>query len=170
MVRRATKDGVPYPTAKEWDKIAAMYVTGEDLQFIIDSFPDCHITKETILTKMSKMGYAKVKKDLEMRVKDHILQITEDDKKKTNEDCVRLFNSGAKIIEKLLGEYDHELKMGNVTKSQARATAYNIDLLMSGLTKIQKGIRVAYGMDKDGKLHETEPEVLVINGLDMDKI
>lgn len=170
MTPRQTKDGVPYPTGKDWDKISAMYLRNDDLQLIIDSFPDLHLTKTSILKHMDRYGYSKAKKDLDMRVKDHLIQITEDDKIKTNQDCIRLFESGAKIIEKLLAEYDVELRQGEYSKAKARATAYNIDLLMSGVTKVQKGLRVAYGMDKDGKLYEKEPEVLVIEGVNVDKI
>ena len=170
MAAKTTKDGTPLPNAKDWDRIAAMYVRGDELQNIINAFPDIHLTKGSILKQMERKGYTKEKKNLDMRMKDHLLKIAEEDKIKTNEDCVRLFESGAKIIEKLLSEYDSELRIGGVSKSQARATAYNIDLLMSGLTKIQKGIRVAYGMDKDGKLYEKEPEMLVIDGVNVDKI
>jgi hypothetical protein len=41
---------------------------------------------------------------------------------------------------------------------------------MSGTTKVQKGLRVAYEMDADGKLRETAPEVLVIEGVNMENI
>lgn len=170
MAPKANKDGVPLPTGKDWDKIAAMYLRNDDLQLIINAFPNLYLTKGSIQKHMERNGYSKAKKDLDMRVKDHLVQITEDDKVKTNNDCIRLFESGAKIIEKLLSEYDSELKVGGVSKSQARATAYNVDLLMSGVTKIQKGLRVAYGMDKDGKLFEKEPEMLVIDGVNVDKI
>jgi hypothetical protein len=41
---------------------------------------------------------------------------------------------------------------------------------MSGTTKVQKGLRVAYEMDADGKLREVAPEVLTIEGINTDKI
>lgn len=170
MAPKTTKDGTPLPNGKDWDKIALMYLRGDDLQNIINAFPDIHLTKGSIVQKMDRMGYTKQKKIIDSSVKDHMLKITEDDKIKTNEDCIRLYGEGAKIIEKLLNQYNVELKQGNVSKGQARATAYNVDLLMNGVTKIQKGFRVAYGMDKDGKLYEKEPEILVIDGLNMEKI
>lgn len=89
---------------------------------------------------------------------------------KVNDMCINLFNKGADIIEDLLKNYAEELKQGNVSKGQARATAYNIDMLMSGLTKIQKGLRVSYDADDKGKLQEKQPEVMVIEGFDNNKI
>lgn len=170
MARKTTKDGTPFPTAKDWDKIVPMYLRGEELQHIINSFPDIHLTKTSIIQYMGRKGWTKEKKKLDMNVKDSVVQAVEDDKVKATNDCIRLYNSGAKIIEQLLSQYDVELKEGKVTKNQARATAYNVDLLMSGVTKVQKGLRVAYGMDKDGKLYEKEPEMLIIDGLNMEKI
>ena len=170
MPPKKFKDGTPLPTAKDWDKIVPMYLRGEELQHIINSFPDIHLSKSSILDHMRKNGWTKEKRQLDMNVKDSVVQVVEDDKIKATNDCIRLYNSGAKIIEQLLAQYDSELKQGGLSKSQARATAYNVDLLMSGVTKVQKGLRVAYGMDKDGKLFEKEPEVLVIDGINMDKI
>lgn len=170
MANLKAKDGTPYPTAKDWDKIVPMYLRGEELQHIINSFPDLHITKSSILAYMKRKGWTDEKKKLESNLKDSVVQVVEDDKLQATNDCIRLYNSGAKIIEQLLSQYDSELKEGKVTKNQARATAYNVDLLMSGVTKVQKGLRVAYGMDKDGKLYEKEPEILVIDGVNMDKI
>ena len=43
-------------------------------------------------------------------------------------------------------------------------------MLMSGVTKIQKGMRVAYGIDENGKVYEKEPEVMIIEGFDDKKI
>lgn len=168
--KKCTPDGVPYPNGKEWNKIACMYLRGDELEDIIRSFPDVHLTKGQLVQKMERMGYAKKKKELDARLKDHALNLIEEDKIKTNEECIRLYNSGAKVISQLLDKYNIEINKGDVPKTRATATAYNINLLMGGVEKIQKGYRVAYGMDKDGKLHEREPDVLVIEGLDMGKI
>ena len=35
---------------------------------------------------------------------------------------------------------------------------------MSGISKAQKGLRVALGMDEEGNLQLNQPEVLVIEG------
>ena len=119
---------------------------------------------------MSLEGMTAKRKALDFRIADHAMNIIEDHKINVNNECIRLFNTGAEVISSLLENYKEELASGGVSKGQARATAYNTDLLMSGVTKIQKGLRVAYGMDEQGKLHETAPEVLIIKGLDEDKI
>lgn len=158
------------PVAKDWDKIRPMFMRGETLQHIIDSFPNLQLTKASISCKMSKEGTSKRKKALEQKVLDNLADATTEEKIAVNNECIRLFNNGSKVIDGLLNAYMTEINVGDIPKNKARATAYNIDLLMSGVTKIQKGLRVAYGMDEDGKLYEKEPEVLVIEGVDTEKI
>lgn len=166
----AKKKDKKTPTAKDWDKVVALYLRGETLEHIMDSFPNVHFTKATIMAKMSKLGCVAKKRAMDRRVLDSNAHIIEQEKVRVTNDCISMFNTGAQVIQMLLANYVDELKDGNVTKGQARATAYNANLLMDGVTKIQKGYRVAYGMDENGKLHEVEPEVLVIEGVDNGKI
>jgi antitoxin component YwqK of YwqJK toxin-antitoxin module len=156
-------------TARDWDKVRALYIRGEALDDICKALPNVNLTTKNILKRMALEGVTAKKKALNDRIVDNMLNITEEEKIKTNNDCIRLFNSGAKVIESLLEKYTDELETGKVDR-HAKATAYNVDMLMSGVTKIQKGLRVAYGMDDNGKLFEKEPEVLVIEGINTDKI
>ena len=118
---------------------------------------------------MSLCGATAKKRAMEDRIIDKTVEAVEQEKLKVNEDCIRLYNTGAKVIEGLLNQFAKEVKSKEKIK-QPKATAYNTDMLMSGVTKIQKGLRTAYGMDADGKLYEKEPEVLTIEGIDTGKI
>ena len=66
------------------------------------------------------------------------------------------------MIQTLLEQYKDELTEG---KAKPRASAYNMDLIMSGISKAQRGLRVALGMDEDGNIKLDQPEVLVIEGM-----
>lgn len=156
--------------AKDWDAVRVLYLKGESLEHIIQSMPKVYLTKELILNQMSKEGMTAVKSSINQKVVEHIEKTIIADKEETNKTCVELFSSGADIIRALLAQYGQETQKENIPKTQAKATAYNVDLLMSGVTKIQKGLRVAYGMDADGKLVETEPEVTIIDNLNITKI
>ena len=158
------------PTAKDWDKIRALYMREETLDNILLSLPNVNLTKRQIIAKMNKSGATARRKALNDTVMDNLQKTIEKEKIKTNEECINLYESGAKIINCLLKQYYSEAKAGDVPKSKAKATAYNIDLLMSGVTKIQKGLRVCYGMDDNNKLYEKEPEMLVIEGLNLEEI
>ena len=160
------------PLAHDWDRIRPLYMRGETLQYIMESFPYLDITKASIYNHMRREGSLAKKKALDQKIMDNLADAVQEQKIAVNNECIRLFNNGSKVIDGLLKAYLTEISIGDISKSKtkARATAYNIDLLMSGVTKIQKGLRVAYGMDEDGKLYEKEPEVLVIEGVDTGKI
>lgn len=158
------------PKASDWDKVRMMWMRNEELDYILSSFPDVAFNKNMIVKKMSKEGITAKRRSIQERAIDDAAKIAEKDKLYVNALCIDLYNKGADIIQGLLAQYNNELSMGGVSKGQARATAYNVDMLMSGLTKIQKGLRVAYGVDDNGKLYEKEPEVLIIEGFDKDKI
>ena len=84
-----------------------------------------------------------------------------------NERHIQLFNESLDVIQTLLEQYKEELTEG---KSKPRASAYNMDLIMSGISKAQKGLRVALGMDEDGNVKIDQPEVLVIEGFSENNI
>lgn len=158
------------PPAQVWDRVRVLFLRGETPDAIAKMFPEYRISASQITKRMSLEGMTAKRKALDFRIADNAMNLIEEDKLNVNKECIRLFNTGAEVISTLLERYKDELNAGQVSKGQARATAYNTDLLMSGVTKIQKGLRVAYGMDEQGKLHEKAPDVLIIKGLDEDKI
>ena len=167
---KITNKTIKMPTAKDWDKIASLYLRGETLDYIVKAFPNLALNKNTIMTKMSNMGYTAKKRAIDRRVLDITATNVEEQKVAVSNECIGMFETGAEVIKMLLDNYLEELREGQASASKARATAYNTNLLMDGVTKIQKGLRVAYGMDEDNKLQEKEPEVLVIEGVDNGKI
>ena len=158
------------PTAKDWDKVRMMFLRNEELDYIMACLPDVCLTKNGIVKKMSKEGLIAKRNAIQAAAIDSAATIAEKDKIHINNMCIDLFNKGADIIQGILGQYNRELMEANVSKGQARATAYNVDMLMSGVTKIQKGLRVAYGYDDKNNLYEKEPEVMIIEGFSQDKI
>lgn len=161
----------PHPTARDWDKIDALYLRGESLDYIVKAFPHLEFSKKTIMNRASKLKLVDKKKNIDDSVKDHLMKVIERDKLEANEKTLSLFRDGERVIELLLKQYLEEAIDGdNVRKLKAKATAYNVDLIMNALTKSQNGIRKCLGMDKDGNPYEKEPDVLVIKGIDMDKV
>lgn len=165
-----TKPTKKYLTADEWQYIRGLFLNGESPEDIAKRFPTKKPSPKTILNKMSVEGLTKIRDEIQKRANSRMALLSEENKNRINEKCIQLFDSGAEVIEQLLHNSKQELDKGGLPKGQARATAYNVDLLMSGVTKIQKGYRVAYGMDKDGQLVEKAPEFLTIEGINMDKI
>lgn len=170
MAVKKVTNGKRKPTAKDWDLVRMMFLRNEELDYILASLPDVDLQKSYIMKKMSAEGLVAKRNAIQEKAIDCAANLAEKDKLQVNNMCIDLYNKGADIIQGLLAQYSGELAMGNVSKGQARATAYNVDMLMSGITKIQKGLRVAYGIDEKGNVYEKEPEVMIIEGFNQDKI
>lgn len=149
------------PTAKDWAKIRAMYLRGETLDYVMEQIPYLDVKRSSISEKMSREGVNKKKKEIEERTNKKLCERIEEDKILANERHIQLFNESLDVIQTLLEQYKDELTQG---KAKPRASAYNMDLIMSGITKAQKGLRVALGMDEDGNLKLEQPDILVIEG------
>ena len=158
------------PTPNDWLRVANLYFQGKTYPEILQAMPCVNLNVQKIARYVSKNALNIKKADMDSRVIENTLSLVEENKKRVNLDCINLFTKGADVIDALLDNCFVELQDKTISKGQARATAYNVDLLMSGVTKVQKGLRVAYGMDENGKLYEKEPEVLVIEGIDKEKI
>lgn len=116
---------------------------------------------------MSREGNKKKKREIEARATKRLYERIEEEKMAANERHIQLFNDSLEIVTTLLEQYRNELALG---KAKPRASAYNMDLIMSAISKAQKGLRVALGMDEDGNLELNQPDVLVIEGLNESKI
>lgn len=149
------------PTAKDWAKIRAMYLRGETLDYVMEQIPELDVKRSTISEKMCREGINKKKREIEERTKNKLYQRVEEDKIQANERHIQLFNESLDVIQTLLEQYKEELTQG---KAKPRASAYNMDLIMSGISKAQKGLRVALGMDEEGNLQLNQPDILVIEG------
>ena len=158
------------PKESDWSKARTLCINGASYSEICKAMPTVDFTVQKISRKFHKEKMMEKKKAMEERVLDSVIFQTEEARKQVNKDCIELFNKGAKVINSLLNNCSEELATGQYTQGKARATAYNVDMLMSGVTKIQKGLRVAYGMDESGKLYEKEPEVLTIEGVSTNNI
>ena len=158
------------PTAADWDKIRIYFIRGESMEFIMSKVPDVDIKPDTIMNRMQKEGMVKKRREINNTVIDKLTDEVAEEKEKNSKACIKAYKKGLALINDLLMMYRQELDSPSPSRIRAKCTAYNMDMLMSGITKIQKGFDVAYGVDKQGKLVEKEPDVLVIEGINMDKI
>ena len=161
-VKRALND-------HDWVIITALYIRGVNPAEIVKQkeFAKTNITVRKIKERMRKDGITWRKNGIDEEVKNRICEEVIDEKVAFTKKVLTLYDDSLKVIENIIQNYKDEAML-NPTKP--RATAYNMDQLAGALNKCQNGIRTALGMDKDGNLTETEPETLVIEGLDLDKI
>lgn len=155
------------PTAKDWAKIRALYLRGETLDYVMEQIPHLDIKRSSITEKMSREGINKKKKEIEEKTRAKLCKRIEEEKIEANERHIKLFNQSLDVIQTLIDQYKDELKQG---KAKPRASAYNMDLIMSGISKAQKGLRVALGIDENGNLTDKQPDVFFIEGIKEDDI
>ena len=149
------------PTLDDWAKIRALFLKGVTLDNILKELPEVDVSKKSISEKMCREGINKKKREIEQRATKRLYERVEEDKIAANENHIKLFNESLEIVRTLLEQYRDELSLG---KAKPRASAYNMDLIMSAISKAQKGLRVALGMDEDGNLELKQPDILVIEG------
>lgn len=91
-------------------------------------------------------------------------------KKEINEKHIRFYDKTLAILEFILEEYSKELKSADIEFLEMPKNALGtIDFLISSIGKVQKGHRLALGLD-DEKLENIEPQINIVEGLCEDKI
>ena len=90
-----------------------------------------------------------------------------DKKVAANEKHNELFSKGLEVAELLLNQYLSELHEG---KKKTKASAYNLDFVMKAIANAQKGQRLSLNIDKEETVTKTEPELRIINGIDINDI
>ncbi len=149
------------PTIDDWAKIRVLFLKGVSLDDILKELPEVEVSKKSISEKMCREGINKKKREIEEKANKKLYERVEEEKIAANEKHIQLFNDSLEIVKTLLEQYRDELSQG---KAKPRASAYNMDLIMSAISKAQKGLRVALGMDEEGNLELKQPDVLVIEG------
>ena len=156
------------PSAKDWAKIRALYLRGETLDFVMEQIQYLDVKRSTITEKMSREGINKKKKEIEEKTREKLCKRIEEEKIAANERHIQLFNESLDVLQTLIDQYKDELKQG---KQKPRASAYNMDLIVSGISKAQKGLRVALGIDENGNLVENkQPQIFFIDGVEEEDI
>lgn len=157
------------PTSIDWDRVRPLFLRGEELDNIVKAFPNVLFTKTGILKKMKEEGLTDKKKQIESNVNAELANITEQEKIAFTKKCKSLYEDMFLSLSEIGKDFKQQAK-GNKSKIGLKLSTYNFDLYASAVKKFQEGQRVNLGMDKDGKLHEKQPEVLVIQNMDTDKI
>lgn len=84
----------------------------------------------------------------------------------TNEEHISLYNEGLKVVKDILKVYQIQASEG---KRRGNVNPFNLEKIFSCIEKAQKGQRLALNIDLEDT-EEKEPEVFIIEGINMDKI
>ena len=93
-----------------------------------------------------------------------------DAKQKINDAHIRFYDKTLSILEFILDEYSRELTRADIEFLEMPKNAIaTIDFLISAIGKVQKGQRLALGLD-DMNPDNIEPQINIVEGLSEDKI
>ncbi len=85
-------------------------------------------------------------------------------KKQVNEKHIKFYDKTLSILEFVLDEYSKELVRADVEfLDMPKNSVAVLDFLISSIGKVQKGQRLALGLD-DEKIENIEPEINIIEG------
>ena len=94
----------------------------------------------------------------------------EDIKQKVNQKHIEFYDKTLSVLEFMLDEYAREIKYAEFEFIDAPKNSLAvIDFLISAIGKVQKGQRLALGLDDDVVVNE-EPKINVVEGLCEGKI
>ena len=91
-------------------------------------------------------------------------------KKNVNQKHIEFYDKTLEILEFILDEFSRELTRADIEfLEMPKNSISTLDFLISAIGKVQKGQRLALGLDDDVKINE-EPEINIIEGLKKDMI
>ena len=90
--------------------------------------------------------------------------------KMINEKHIEFYDKTHSILEFILEEYSRELTRADIEfLEMPKNSIATLDFIISSITKIQKGQRLALGLD-DEAVEYSEPQINIIEGLTESKI
>lgn len=93
-----------------------------------------------------------------------------ENKKDINEKHIKFYDKTLSVLEFMLDEYSKELTRADIEfLDMPKNSIATLDFLISAIGKVQKGQRLALGLDEEN-YENTEPVINIVEGLSEDKI
>lgn len=91
-------------------------------------------------------------------------------KQKVNQKHIKFYDKALDILDFILDKYSGELTKANIDFLDiSKNTISTLDFLISAIGKVQKGQRLALGLDED-VYEDTTPQINILEGLSESKI
>ena len=103
-------------------------------------------------------------------VKKEKINDAQEQKKTANEKHIKFYDKTLSVLEFILDEYSRELTRTDIEFLEMPKNAIaTLDFLISAIGKVQKGQRLALGMEEESAEY-TEPVINIVEGLSESKI
>ena len=87
-----------------------------------------------------------------------------------NQKHIDFYDKSLEVLTFILNEYFHELTRADIEFLEMPKNSISVlDFLISSISKVQKGQRIALGLDED-EFEDTSPQINIVEGLCEEKI
>ena len=91
-------------------------------------------------------------------------------KEDTNQKHIKYYDKALDVLTFILDEFSKEMTRADIEfLEMPKASIATLDFLISSIVKIQKGQRIALGLDEED-FEDTSPQINIIEGLSEEKI
>ena len=91
-------------------------------------------------------------------------------KNEVNQKHIEFFDKTLDVLSFILDEYSRELTRADIEFLEMSKNSVSVlDFLISSIVKVQKGQRLALGLDEE-EFEDTTPQINIVEGLSEDKI
>lgn len=91
-------------------------------------------------------------------------------KEEVSQKHIEFYDKALNVLEFILDEYSREMTRADIEFLEMPKNAITtLDFLISSITKVQKGQRLALGLDEN-EFEDTSPQINIIEGLSESKI
>ena len=162
MAKKKTKSKI------DWIKIKNDYVFNNlTIRELVKKYG---VAQSSIGTHCSKENWEKTRQEERNKIETETAQKIRDReiarRVAKNEEHIRLYDDGLDVVKSLLRVYQEQ---ASELKRRGNVNPFNLEKIFSCIEKAQKGQRLALNIDKE-EITEKEPQVFVVNNLDLDKI
>lgn len=152
------------PTAKDWEKIRALYLKGEKPRFIVQKFPELDITAKAISSKFSNNKTKEKRDKIKQRVEETLLEDIAAQQEEANRELIAISKKALNVIKKYLDNENYKefagfTKFGFFCEKSETINTKAFGEMMKALVNAQKTQRLALDMDKDPKENLPTPVI-----------
>ena len=91
-------------------------------------------------------------------------------KNEVNLKHIEFYDKSLEVLSFILDEYSRELTRADIEfLEMSKNSISTLDFLISSIIKVQKGQRIALGLDEE-EFEDTSPQINIVEGLSEDKI
>lgn len=156
------------PTAKEWDKIRALYLKGEKPRFIVEKFPELDLNAKAISTKFSANKTTAKRDKIKDKVEQKLLSEIQQEQENANRELIKISKKIVSVVAQYLENENYKdfagfTKRGFFCETSETINTRGLREVVKALADAQAIQRLALDMDNKDEAENITPPTISIN-------